>query len=183
MATHSSILAWRIPGTEEPSGLLSMGSHRVGHDWSNLAAAAAAFACVSAQSLSCIWIFVTPWTVAYQMPLSMELSHQESWSGLPFPPLGDLKPVPPGSPALAGGFFTPETPGRSCQVYLSGGILLIDKLICDIPLIKWQNHPLSHIPKLLSNGVTIWRYHSHAKGLVTFPLVTLIYLSSSREGF
>ena len=32
MATHSSILAWRIPGTEQPSGLLSMGSHRVGHD-------------------------------------------------------------------------------------------------------------------------------------------------------
>ena len=38
-ATHSSVLAWRIPGTGEPSGLLSMGSHRVGHDWSNLAAA------------------------------------------------------------------------------------------------------------------------------------------------
>ena len=32
MATHSSILAWRIPGTEEPGGLVSMGSHRVGHD-------------------------------------------------------------------------------------------------------------------------------------------------------
>ena len=32
MATHSSVLAWRIPGTEEPNGLLSMGSHRVGHD-------------------------------------------------------------------------------------------------------------------------------------------------------
>ena len=32
MVTHSSILAWRVPGTEEPSGLLSMGSHRVGHD-------------------------------------------------------------------------------------------------------------------------------------------------------
>ena len=32
MATHSSVLAWRIPGTEEPVGLLSMGSHRVGHD-------------------------------------------------------------------------------------------------------------------------------------------------------
>ena len=40
MATHSSVLAWRIPGTEEPSGLPSMGSHRVGHDWSDLAAAA-----------------------------------------------------------------------------------------------------------------------------------------------
>ena len=42
MATHSSILAWRIPGMEEPDGLPSMGSHRVGHDWSDLAAAAAA---------------------------------------------------------------------------------------------------------------------------------------------
>ena len=40
MATHSSVLAWRIPGTEEPCGLPSMGSHRVGHDWSDLAAAA-----------------------------------------------------------------------------------------------------------------------------------------------
>ena len=40
MATHSSVLAWRIPGTGEPSGLPSMGSHRVGHFWSDLAAAA-----------------------------------------------------------------------------------------------------------------------------------------------
>ena len=37
MATHSSVLAWRIPGTGEPSRLPSMGSHRVGHDWSDLA--------------------------------------------------------------------------------------------------------------------------------------------------
>ena len=41
IATHSSVLAWRIPGTGEPGGLPSVGSHRVGHDWSNLAAAAA----------------------------------------------------------------------------------------------------------------------------------------------
>ena len=41
MAPHSSTLAWKIPGMEEPGGLLSMGSHRVGHDWSDLAAAAA----------------------------------------------------------------------------------------------------------------------------------------------
>ena len=44
MATHSSTLAWRIPGTEEPGGLPSTGLHRVGHDWSDLAAAAAAAA-------------------------------------------------------------------------------------------------------------------------------------------
>ena len=42
MATHSSILAWRIPGTGEPGGLLSMGLYRVRHNWSDLAAAAAA---------------------------------------------------------------------------------------------------------------------------------------------
>ena len=42
MATHSSVLAWRIPEMGEPGGLLSMGSHRVGHDRSNLAAAVAA---------------------------------------------------------------------------------------------------------------------------------------------
>ena len=40
MATHSSVLAWRIPGTGVPGGLQSIGSHRVGHDWSDLAAAA-----------------------------------------------------------------------------------------------------------------------------------------------
>jgi len=44
MATQSSVLAWRIPGTGEPGGLLSLGSHRVGHDRSDLAAAAAAAA-------------------------------------------------------------------------------------------------------------------------------------------
>ena len=40
MATHSSVLAWRIPGTGQPGGLPSVGSHRVGHNWSDLAAAA-----------------------------------------------------------------------------------------------------------------------------------------------
>ena len=44
MATHSSVLAWRIPGTGEPGGLPSMGSHRVRHDWSDLAVAVAAAA-------------------------------------------------------------------------------------------------------------------------------------------
>ena len=43
MATHSSVLAWRIPGMGEPGGLPSMGSHRVGHDGSDLVAAVAAY--------------------------------------------------------------------------------------------------------------------------------------------
>ena len=49
MATHSSVLAWRIPGTGEPGVLLSVGSHRVGHNSSDLAAAAAAGASLVAQ--------------------------------------------------------------------------------------------------------------------------------------
>ena len=52
MATHSSVLAWRILGTGEPGGLPSMGLHRVGHDWSNLAAAAAV---LTIATMLCIW--------------------------------------------------------------------------------------------------------------------------------
>ena len=60
---------------------------------------------------SCVWLFATPWTVACQAPLFIELSRQEYWSGLPFPPPGDLldpgiKPASLLSPALADRFFT-----------------------------------------------------------------------------
>ena len=50
MATHFSVLAWRIPGMAEPGGLPSMGLHRVGHNWSDLAAAAAATIAIFIQS-------------------------------------------------------------------------------------------------------------------------------------
>ena len=52
MATHSSVLAWRIPGMGELGGLSSLGSYRVGHNWSDLAAAAAVVLISSVQSLS-----------------------------------------------------------------------------------------------------------------------------------
>ena len=66
--------------------------------------------------LSCVQLFVTPWTVAYQVPLSIEFSRQEYWSGLLFPSLGDLpnlgsKPLSLVSPALAGELLTIEPPG------------------------------------------------------------------------
>ena len=51
MATYSSVLAWRIPGMAEPGGLPSMGSHRVGHYWSDLAAAAAAVPLITEQRI------------------------------------------------------------------------------------------------------------------------------------
>ena len=60
MVTPSSVLAWRIPGTVEPGGLPSMGLHRVGHDWSNLAATAV-FQCIYVVQLLhpfiCSWIY------------------------------------------------------------------------------------------------------------------------------
>ena len=80
MATHSSILAWRIlmgrgaweatvHGVAESDTTQQLNHH---------------------QSLSHVQLFATPWTIACQAPLSMGLSWQEYWSGLPFPPLGDL---------------------------------------------------------------------------------------------
>ena len=71
-------------------------------------------ALVTACMLSCVRLFATPWTVACQAPLSMGFSKQEYWSGLPFPPPGNL-PHPGirfASPVSGGGFFTPEPTGK-----------------------------------------------------------------------
>ena len=77
------------------------------------------------RSLSCVWLFATPWTVAYQAPPSMGFSRQEDWSGLPFPSPGHL-PTPgnkPGSPALQTDALPSEPPGKpgSCQIALQRG--------------------------------------------------------------
>ena len=56
MATHSSVLAWRIPGMVEPGGLPSMGSHRIGHNWSDLAAAVVRFVIVFLPRSKCLLI-------------------------------------------------------------------------------------------------------------------------------
>ena len=72
----------------------------------------------SAQLLSRVHLFATPWTVARQAPLSMAFSRQEYWSRLPFPTPGDLdpgtKPVSLISPALAGEFFSTSATWEAC---------------------------------------------------------------------
>ena len=74
MATHSSVLAWRIPGTGEPGGLPSMGPHRVGHDWSDWAAAAAARG----------GRHVTPWLPLSSSPLRKDIkSVWNHWVQMP----------------------------------------------------------------------------------------------------
>ena len=71
MATHSSVLAWRIPGTVEPGGLRSMGLHRVGHDWSDLAVAAAA-----AGETTWIWSWAD---MKYWLPEMTREKLQQEW--------------------------------------------------------------------------------------------------------
>ena len=63
---------------------------------------------------SVVFNFATPWAVALQAPLSMGFPRQEYWSRLPFPTPGDLPNpgIEPASPALAGRFFTMETPAK-----------------------------------------------------------------------
>ena len=78
----------------------------------------------AAQVLTHVQLFVTPWTVAHQTPLSMRFFRQGYWSGLPFPspegdlPHGGIEPVSPASPALADGLFTTEPPRKSIN-YIS----------------------------------------------------------------
>ena len=66
------------------------------------------------KSLSRVPLFATPWTVAYQAPLTMGFSKQEYWSGLPFPSPGDLPDpgIEPGSPALQADALPSEPPGK-----------------------------------------------------------------------
>ena len=96
MATHSSVLAWRILWTKEPGGLPSVGSHRVGHDWSDLAAAAA-----TVEYLRVFWIhvlvkvFPSPrhfssatlllWCLLIQVPRFTRQSYLSSYSELSSP--------------------------------------------------------------------------------------------------
>ena len=72
---------------------------------------------VKVKSLSCVWLFGTPWTVAHQAPLSMGFSRQEYWSGLPFPSPG----IEPRSPTLQVDSSPSEPPGKPNLVlhYLS----------------------------------------------------------------
>ena len=69
---------------------------------------------VKVKPLSCIRLFVTPWTVAYEVPPSVKFSRQEYWSGLPFPSPGDFPDpgIEPGSPALQADALPSEPPGK-----------------------------------------------------------------------
>ena len=104
------------------------------------------FICFSPSVLVCVLshvrLFETPWTVALQVPLSMGFSRQECWSGLSFPPPGDLlnpgiEPVSPVFPTLAGEFLTTEPLGRlytGCYIFQETLQSVLDLSLSDVNL-------------------------------------------------
>ena len=80
---------------------------------------------VKVKSLSCVWLFATPWTATFQAPPSMGFSREEYWSGLPFPSPGDLPDpgIEPGSPTSQADSLPPEPPGKPSQhsLYFQSG--------------------------------------------------------------
>ena len=126
MASHFSVLAWRIPWTEEPGGLRSLESQRVRHNWATnthkiLYVCVCTCTCVQ-RHFSHAQLFVTLWTIAHQAPLSMGFSRQEYWSGLPCSPPGNLpdpgiRPASLMSSALAVGFWPLAPPGKYVYIY------------------------------------------------------------------
>ena len=109
MAIHSSTIAWKIPWTEEPGRLQSMVPQKVRHDWATFLYVLSRF--------SHVQLFVTPWTVAHQCPLSMRFPRLEYWSGLPLPSPGNLPDpgIKPGSPTLQAESLPSEPPSKLCQ--------------------------------------------------------------------
>ena len=145
MATHPSVLAWRIPGTGEPGGLLFMVSHRVGHDWSDLAAAAAAARdqtpgpCFGAQSLPWITREVPIVQATLFLPVSNCRCLQLSFHHLPC-----LFCVP-----AASGLFQCWWAPPKCSFILSTGIYralsmcLFQGLFQVLQTIQWTTHKSS----------------------------------------
>ena len=138
MATHSSILAWRIPWSEEPGRLQSTGSQTVRYDWATSRWKWSAalkffhlFYVLCIKLILTVTVLVTQSCPALcnsmnyipcQTPLSMEFSRQEYWSGLPFPSPGDLPDpgIKPRSPALQTDSL-PSKPPRKPQKVIKLG--------------------------------------------------------------
>ena len=109
MATHSSVLAWRIPGTEQPGGLPSMWLHRVGHNWRDLAAAAAASRCWGVRDIMLRWKL-----------LIEKLDEGEKVSRVLISSVPQLCPIPCDlMDCSMPGFSSSPTPGVCSKLYLS----------------------------------------------------------------
>ena len=111
------------------------------------------------KSLSPVWLFATPWTVAFQAPPSMGFSRQKCWSGLPFPSPGDLPDpgIEPGSPALQADALLSEPPGNYTLKEMSWGYSESSKRRTDL----WKHRKL-YSPESCS-GLGSWRNNPRTK--------------------
>ena len=123
--------------------------------------------------LSCVQLFVTPWTAAYQASPSMGFSRQEHWSGLPFPSPGDLPDpgIEPGSPALEADALTSEPPGKILKertvdwdndTYLGTNIKILGSI-----------HSFLYIQDLQASHGQYVKFQERKKGLNVFAIITV----------
>ena len=124
-------------------------------------------ACV-AELLSCVRLFVTPWTVAHQAPVSMGFPRQEHWSGVLCPPPADLPdtgidPKPPMSPASTGGFFTTRPSGKPVTYFTLPSKM---PLLFVAALLYWN----SQVHALLT--LSIYLFFFFASLMAKYPMVT-----------
>ena len=127
--------------------------------------------------VTCFQLFVTPWTVAHQAPLSMKFSRQEYWSVLPFPSPGDLlhPVIKPGSPALPADSLPTELQGKPCGFrFLKGNESDFHGLDFR-SLILHTLFPLSH----LLEHMPIWKGRIHSTLLQSPPVPINLALGSA----
>ena len=181
MATHSTVLAWRIPGMAEPGGLPSMQSHRVGHDWSDLVAAAAA-AETSWRLDGHTWLCSGNRHSGFHFPTT-----HLSWLHIGFCLLFVFPPYPflpvfflayyssPGhrepslGPCIYSTYYRNTCTIRlgdfvyfSCRVYLSRApeILIVMKFLMNVDLYLWKCVLVANIMGLVVNGWIVHIRHS-----------------------
>ena len=135
---------------------------------------------VCVQLLSHVRLFVTPQTVARQAPLSLGFSKQEYWSGVPYPPLGDIpdlgiKPTAPASPALQGGFFTIEP--SDVEIHKITLLLYFQELPAIDLVLNWS-HLIQHLFRV-SFTLHMTHYGFLYATLSPFQLIIVLTLSLS----
>ena len=142
MATHSSILVWKIPWTEEPGRLQSVGWQRVRHDWSNLA-----HTCIHLSMGMKVKVAQSCLTLCHPMDYkSMELSRPEYWSGWPLSSPGEFPNpgIEPRSPALQADCL-PVKPQRKPRNTRVGSLSLLQGIF----LTQESNWGLLHCRQIL----------------------------------
>ena len=133
-----------------------------------------------------VWLFVSPWTVAHQAPLSMGFSRQEYWSALPGPPPGDLPDpgIEPVSPALAGGFFTTSATWEAHVLYQSSSKRISWTSVTG-ELLNNANPPVPFQTYRISASKGIWQpglSTSHTGNRPTCPGEPLLSMLTHQNG-